>query len=70
VLLKWPVVIGAQGYQIRWGIAPEKLYSSWLLYEQNEHLLKSLTKGQSYYFSIEAFNENGVSLLSPLVFVK
>ncbi|MCU0336647.1 MAG: family 43 glycosylhydrolase [Sediminibacterium sp.] len=70
VLLKWPAVKGAQGYQIRWGIAPEKLYSSWLLYEQNEHLLKSLTKGQSYYFSIEAFNENGVSLLSPLVFVK
>lgn len=70
VLLKWPVVIGAQGYQIRWGIAPDKLYSSWLLYEQNEHLLKSLTKGQSYYFSVEAFNENGVSVLSPLVFVK
>jgi hypothetical protein len=70
VLLKWPAVKGAQGYQIRWGIAPEKLYSSWLLYEQNEHLLKSLTKGQSYYFSIEAFNENGVSVLSPLVFVK
>lgn len=70
VLLKWPIVKGAQGYQIRWGIAPDKLYSSWLLYEQNEHLLKSLTKGQSYYFAIEAFNENGVSSLSPLVFLK
>lgn len=70
VFLKWPAVKGAQGYQIRWGIAPDKLYSSWLLYEQNEHLLKSLTKGQSYYFAVEAFNENGVSSLSPLVYLK
>ena len=51
----------SQGYNIRWGIAPDKLYNSWLLYGKNELLLKSLSTDQPYYFTIEAFNENGVS---------
>ena len=51
----------SQGYNIRWGIAPDKLYNSWLLYGKNELLLKTLSTDQPYYFTIEAFNENGVS---------
>ena len=64
VKLTWAVDNRAQGYNIRWGISPDKLYSSWLLYGTNELLLKSLTTDQHYYFSIEAFNENGVSTLA------
>ena len=64
VKLTWAVDNRAQGYNIRWGISPDKLYSSWLLYGTNELLLKSLTTDQHYYFSIEAFNENGVSTLT------
>lgn len=60
-LLTWNKVNGAQGYNIKWGIAPDKLYSSWLVYDTNLLDMKSLTVGQSYYFSIESFNENGVS---------
>ncbi|WP_291403769.1 family 43 glycosylhydrolase [Daejeonella sp.] len=60
-LLTWNKVNGAQGYNIKWGIAPDKLYNSWLVYDANSLDLKSLTVGQSYYFSIESFNENGVS---------
>ena len=50
-----------QGYNVFWGIAPGKLYNSWMVYDKNFLLLKSLSTDQSYYFSIEAFNENGVS---------
>jgi hypothetical protein len=60
-LLTWNKINGAQGYNIKWGIAPDKLYNSWLVYDANSLDLKSLTVGQSYYFSIESFNENGVS---------
>lgn len=60
-LLKWEKQKNSQGYNILWGIAPDKLYSSWMIYDENELELRSLTKGQSYYFTIEAFNENGVS---------
>ena len=59
--LKWNAVPNSQGYNIRWGIAPDKLYNSWLVYGETSLLLKSLTVDQTYYFTIEAFNENGIS---------
>jgi beta-xylosidase len=58
---KWEPVKGAQGYNIRWGIAPDKLYQSWLIYGENEHFMRNLDQDTKYYFSIEAFNENGIS---------
>ncbi|MCU7551219.1 family 43 glycosylhydrolase [Chitinophagaceae bacterium LB-8] len=60
-MISWNKSPDAQGYNILWGIAPDKLYSSWMIYDNNSLDLKSLTVDQSYYFSIEAFNENGIS---------
>jgi Glycosyl hydrolases family 43/F5/8 type C domain len=60
-MITWNKSPGAQGYNILWGIAPDKLYSSWMVYDNNSLDLKSLTTSQPYYFSIEAFNENGIS---------
>src|SRR5690606_12064751 len=51
---KWNPVKGAQGYNIRWGIAPDKLYQSWLIYDKNEHFMRNLDRDTKYYFSIEA----------------
>ncbi|MBS2210155.1 family 43 glycosylhydrolase [Carboxylicivirga mesophila] len=68
--LSWDKVKGAQGYNIRWGIAPDKLYHSWLVYDNNVHKIPSLDKGTSYYFTIEAFNENGISQQSAPILVK
>ena len=61
-MIKWDKVPGAQGYNVIWGIAPDKLYSSWMVYDDNFLDLKSLTIDQSYYFAVEAFNENGISV--------
>ena len=63
-------VKGAQGYNVLWGIAPDKLYSSWMVYGGNELEMKSLTIDQDYYFAVEAFNENGVSLPSETKYVE
>ena len=69
VQLSWTPVKGAQGYNVLWGIAPDKLYSSWMVYGNNELFMKSLTVDQDYYFCVEAFNENGVSLRSAVIHV-
>lgn len=70
VTLTWEEVKDVQGYNIKWGIAPDKLYSSWLVYGKNEHHMKSLGRDQSYYFAVEAFNENGISELSEVLKVE
>lgn len=59
-MITWKQQPNVQGYNIRWGIAPDKLYNSWLVYGDDHLLLKSLSTDQKYYFVVEAFNENGV----------
>ena len=70
ISIRWEAVKGAQGYNILWGIAPDKLYSSWMVYDKTDLLMKALTADQDYYFCVEAFNENGVSLRSEVKHVK
>lgn len=60
-MITWEKQPNVQGYNIYWGIAPDKLYNSWMVYDKDLLLLKSLGIDQGYYFAIEAFNENGVS---------
>ncbi|MBD0296158.1 MAG: discoidin domain-containing protein, partial [Flavisolibacter sp.] len=69
-MITWGKQPNTQGYNILWGIAPDKLYSSWMVYDNNSLLLKSLSVEQSYYFAIEAFNENGISTRSKAVRVE
>ncbi|MDX2285215.1 MAG: family 43 glycosylhydrolase [Bacteroidia bacterium] len=67
--LAWKPVPGAVGYNIRWGIAPDKLYQTYQRFadEGTRLELRALTAGVGYYLAIEAFNESGVSALSPVV---
>ncbi|CAF1550650.1 unnamed protein product, partial [Adineta steineri] len=57
----WNQQENCHGYNVLWGIAPNKLYNSWMVYENNFLELKSLSVDQIYYFSVEAFNGNGIS---------
>ncbi|MEH0155382.1 family 43 glycosylhydrolase [Limibacter armeniacum] len=66
----WDAVKGAQGYNIYWGIAPDKLYNSWLVYDKNELKIPSFDRDTPYYISIEAFNENGISERTEPVLMK
>lgn len=67
ISFKWNSVKDAQGYNIRWGIAPDKLYNSWLIYDVSKHHMRCLDRNTKYYFKIEAFNENGISEQSRIV---
>lgn len=69
-MISWDKQKNVQGYNIRWGISPDKLYSSWLVYDKDQLFLKALTTDQEYYFTIEAFNENGISVRSKAIGVK
>jgi xylan 1,4-beta-xylosidase len=70
--LSWEKVPGAIGYNVLWGIAPDKLYQTYQFWhdEPNTFELRALNVGVPYYFAIEAFNENGVSQMGPTVTVK
>lgn len=68
--VSWDALSGSQGYNVKWGIAPDKLYSSWLVYGKNKLELKSLNTDQQYYFAVEPFNENGIGKRSNVVTVK
>jgi xylan 1,4-beta-xylosidase len=67
--ITWTPVHGAVGYNIRWGIARDKLYQTYQRFDDDGSALelRALTIGQHYYFAIESFNENGVSTLSQAV---
>jgi len=60
-LIKWIAVDRATGYNIYWGIAADKLYNNVMVYNDNQYYFKPMDRDRTYYFSIEAFNENGVS---------
>ena len=59
--LKWKPVDNAYAYNIYIGIEPDKLYSSVMVYDTNEYYYKGMDRTKSYYFAIEAINENGTS---------
>jgi hypothetical protein len=61
VLLKWQKNKNAIGYNIRYGTAPDKLYLNYQIIGSDSITIHSLNSLQKYYFSIDAFNENGVT---------
>ena len=60
-ILSYDKADGAFGYNIRFGIAPDKLYHSCQVYEKTEVMLTTLNKGQKYYYTVDSFNENGIT---------
>lgn len=57
----WLRILDATGYDVKYGIAPDKLYSSYMVYETPQVLLATLNKGQTYYIRIDSFNETGIT---------
>ena len=67
VHLTWDHQKNAMGYNIRYGMAPDKLLHNYMVYDESSLTIRSLNSDQDYYFSIEAFNEGGVGKMSPVV---
>ena len=60
---------GAVGYNVRWGIAPDRLNLGYQVFADRPTTLelRALSQGVGYYVAVEAFDENGVSPLSTTV---
>lgn len=60
VHLSWRKTDEATGYMISYGVDKHKMYHHYMLYQDTTLTINSLNAGLDYYFSIEAFNENGI----------
>ncbi len=54
--LVWEPVEGADGYVVRYGIEPGKLYNNYMVYDANTITIHSLNRDPEYYFEVEAFD--------------
>ena len=61
----WTQVPGADGYNVLYGNAPDRLYHSWLVYDETAVDLCTLMAGEHYYVRVDAFNENGITEGTP-----
>jgi hypothetical protein len=75
--ISWARTAGAVGYNIRFGIRPDRLTLTHQLWADElgnaamlEKELRSLNVGVPYFAAVEAFNESGVSPLSSVVRVR
>ncbi|MDB5202700.1 MAG: xylosidase [Ferruginibacter sp.] len=59
--VKWSPDEKAWAWNLYYGTAPDKLYTCIMVHDINEYWLKTMDSQKTYYFSIEAINENGVS---------
>jgi xylan 1,4-beta-xylosidase len=66
--VSWKQVPGAVGYNVRWGIEPDRLNLSYQVFADRGTSLdvRALNTGVEYYVAVEAFNESGVSRLSKV----
>ena len=67
-------VPGALGYNVRWGVAPDRLFLTYQVWDdamgdRGEVEVRALNKGVDYWFAVEAFSPSGVSVLSEPVAV-
>ncbi len=65
--VSWTPVEGAVGYIIRSGIAPDKLYHNFQVTDSCQFELPGLNAGVTYYFTIDSYNENGITYGERLI---
>ncbi len=54
--LIWKPYKGADGYVVRYGIDPQKLYNNYMVYDGYNLAIHSLNRDEKYYFRVEAFD--------------
>ena len=73
--IAWRPVAGAVGYNVLWGVRPDRLTLCYQLFAEdaadrqhgNRLDLRALNAGVGYYVAVEAFNESGVSKRSAAI---
>lgn len=67
-MISWQPVEGAYGYNVYYGIAPDKLYNAITVLGENAYDMRGLDTATDYYFAVEALGEGGRSELSKTIF--
>ena len=70
ITLSWSLSENADGYNICYGSEKGKLYHTYQVNTDTSVTINSLNTNLSYYFTIESFNENGVSKSEITEYVK
>jgi len=60
-IVKWEKNTSATGHVVNYGTDINKLYTSVMIYDPDSVRLTGLNKGVTYYFSVDAFNESGIT---------
>jgi hypothetical protein len=72
--ISWRPVKGATGYNVRWGVKPDRLTFTYQVFADEPGAgakeIRSLNVGQSYWATVEAFNESGVSPIAPVTMIR
>lgn len=66
-MITWQKSLKAYGYNIYYGIAPDKMYNSITVLGAEKYDFRGLDKATTYYFAIEALSESGRSPLSKII---
>jgi hypothetical protein len=63
-LIQWSPIENADGYLIHYGIAPDKLYNQYMVYDADSVVIHSLNNGVEYFFDVRAF-DSGTDPYNP-----
>jgi hypothetical protein len=66
-VVRWEMTSGADGYRIRYGALPGKLYQSYEVRDRREVALHGLNAGVPAYFTVDAFNASGLTLGTQVI---
>jgi len=69
VRLEWAEVPDAIGYNVRFGVQPDKLFHHYIVYGDPGVTLNVLNADLPYYFAIDSFNEAGITEGKAIKFV-
>jgi xylan 1,4-beta-xylosidase len=63
-VVRWSRIADADGYIVRYGIAPGKLYNNYIVYDADSISIHSLNKEVEYFFGVESF-DSGTEYYRP-----
>ncbi len=66
-MISWKAVDRAYGYNVYYGIAPDKLYNAITVLDGTSYDMRGLDRDSDYYFAIEALGESGRSDISKAI---
>jgi xylan 1,4-beta-xylosidase len=70
IRLSWDKSDNTTGYNISFGTEENKLYNNYIVYDNKSVTINILNADQKYFFSIESFNESGVTTSDIIINTK